>query len=107
MILQPGYWVVLLNDMRSANFENVQPVACAETREELEAFVEGQRVKVYQDDGGGPGKCGHYGTSAYWGKSFCKGGPLEWFNPPYDDPYVQWWPQDAPDIPHFRDLAVK
>ena len=104
MILQPGYWVVLLNDMRSANYENLGPCGCAETRQELEKFVQGQRVETYQDDDGRPGKCGHCGTSEYWEKSFRKGGPLEWFNPPRGGHYVQYWPPHPPDIPHCRDL---
>jgi len=87
--LQSGDWILLLNDMRSANVENVRPVACAATREELEAFVEAQRVETYMDDG-------------VWQKRFRKGGPFEWLNPPYGEAYVQYWP---PDIPHVNTLT--
>lgn len=62
-------WILVLNDMRSSNVEIIGPVARAETREALEAFVERERVEGYRD-----GK---------WGKTFRKDGPLEWFNPPW------------------------
>lgn len=61
-------WILLLNDMRSAHFEHLEPVACAETREALEAFVARERVPGYQD--------------GRWAKSFRQGGPLEWYNQP-------------------------
>ena len=63
-------WVLYLNDMRSSNIEILVPVARASTKEDLKAFVARNEVTPY-DDGG-------------WGKIFRQGGPLEWFNRPYD-----------------------
>jgi len=48
-------------------------VARAEERNELVAFVEREMVEPYRD--------GH------WYKSFRKDGPLEWFNPPDENPW--------------------
>jgi hypothetical protein len=62
-------WILQLNDMRDARVEWMTPVCCADSREELEAFVEREKVEPYKD-----------GT---WGKSFRQGGPLEWFNQPF------------------------
>lgn len=58
-------YVLMLNDMRSSNIENLVAVKVG-TREELVAFHEGERVERYVD--------------GRWGKTFRQGGPLEWFN---------------------------
>jgi len=63
-------WVMLLNDMRASNIENIQPRFRAETKEQLLAFLESERVEPYRD--------------GQWGKVYRQGGPLEWCNPPYD-----------------------
>lgn len=63
-------WVLCLNDMRFGNIESLAPVCRAETEAELVAFLESEKVEPYRDE--------------RWGKAFRKGGPLEWFNPPYD-----------------------
>jgi hypothetical protein len=63
-------YILRLNDMRAANVENLQPVARAETNEELQRFINGEKVDLYQD-----GK---------WAKVYKKGGPLEWYNAPYN-----------------------
>ena len=62
-------WVLQLNDMRASQIEIVHPVARAETREALQAFMDRERVEPYNDE--------------RWGKSFRQGGPLEWCNPPF------------------------
>jgi hypothetical protein len=62
-------YILQLNDMRSSQIEITSPVARAETREELEAFIERERVETYKD--------------GQWSKSFRQGGPLEWRNPPW------------------------
>lgn len=77
-------WILYLNDMRSAQVENVQPVARAESVEALMEFLARERVPSYLESHG-------YG---HWGKNYRKGGPLEWFNPPHD------WDNAA----HFRHL---
>jgi hypothetical protein len=84
-------WVLFLNDMRSAHSEDLQPVARAATREELEAFVERERaLSVYTEPTGLPPTSPETELSDYeyrvnsqrWHKTFRAGGPLEWFNPP-------------------------
>jgi len=60
-------FILKLNDMRSSNIENLTFIVRAETREELEQFLERETVEYYPDDG--------------WGRQYRKGGPLEWCNP--------------------------
>lgn len=70
-------WILQLNDMRDENPSVLKPVARAETKEELEEFVNREMVEPYQD--GGHGKC------------FKEGGLLEWCNPPVEQisqPYI-------------------
>jgi|SRR6478735_5797455 len=71
-------WILILNDMRSAKSEHLKPAARGETREALERMLLTEKVEAYQEKG-----ANHYGE-VNWGKSFRKGGPLEWFNPPSD-----------------------
>lgn len=131
MELQSGMWVLLLNDMRAPHYEHVEPVACAETKEELEQFVKDETVELYKTDNEGrvpetppsvsakldlsTGEMSMgdislgstHGSNAKWCKTFRHGGPLEWFNKPSDDNYVQYFPPDPPpppEIPHIREL---
>lgn len=60
-------FVLRLNRMAGKS-EYSDPAARAETREDLEAFLQREQVEPYYD--------GH------WHKTFRAGGPLEWFNPP-------------------------
>lgn len=60
-------FILNMNPM-TGRAENCTPVARAETKEALLAFIESEKVEPYQD---GP-----------WSKCFRRGGPLEWFNPP-------------------------
>jgi hypothetical protein len=69
-------YVLLLNDMRSANIENLTPVAWADSGEALGALVDREQVEPYRE----PGE-NRYGPIT-WGKSFRKNGPLEWYNLP-------------------------
>ena len=69
-------WVLYLNHMQSPKSERLVPVTRADTREALVALLERETVPLYVEDGEGP-----YGATK-WHKSFRKGGPLEWFNPP-------------------------
>lgn len=62
-------FVLELNDMRSSKIEHLNPVARAESKEALLAFMEVEKVEPYKD--------------GQWGKCFKKGGWLEWYNPPY------------------------
>ena len=61
-------WILRLNDMRTPKIEIMQTVVRAETKEEIQSFLESETVESYKDDN--------------WRKSFRKNGPLEWFNPP-------------------------
>jgi len=61
-------YILKLNDMRSSQVETLTTVARADTKEELEALMDREKVESYRDDN--------------WWKTYRKGGPLEWFNPP-------------------------
>lgn len=76
-------WVLCLNDMRSAQVENIRPVCRAETKERLVAYLESEAVPGGYQDG-------------QWSKAFRAGGPLEWFNPPWD----------FEDSRHFQDAGT-
>jgi len=68
-------FVLCLNEMHMAHFEDKIPVCYATTAEALQQLIEEERVPYYQDgtwEGGGHP----------WGKEFRKGGPLEWYNQP-------------------------
>lgn len=74
-------WVLFLNDMRSSNIENVEPVARAYSKEALEAYLAREAV-----DGGYSEETDYSGAlSRRWGKTYRKDGPLEWYNPPWND----------------------
>lgn len=64
-------YMLRLNRMTDAKCEWMTDVAYADTKEQLLAFLDRERVEYYQDD--------------QWGKVYRKGGPLEWFNPPTFD----------------------
>ena len=68
-------YVLVLNDMRASQIEAVLPRAWSSSREDLERFMVNERVESYIDADG----------DQRWCKSFRKGGPLEWCNPPPDD----------------------
>ncbi len=69
-------WILYLDDMRAPSAEALVPVARAETKEELEAFLSSESVKPYTD-------YPNMESFERWAKCYRKGGPLEWFNPPY------------------------
>jgi hypothetical protein len=84
--------------MRTNHFEDLQPVARAETREELEELVRRETVESYTDTvdreffhesdciaGASTPQSGYK-----YNKVFRKGGPLEWYNPPnsFSESYV-------------------
>lgn len=84
-------WVLYLNDMRSPKIQMLTPVARAETKEQLQAFVKRETVELYREDQGPA-----WPEGAFWGKTFRKGGLLEWCNQPseHDESY------------HYRDMDV-
>lgn len=89
-------FILTLNDMRHPHFEDLTPVACAETTDALIAFVQRERVESYVDQGEhhivhdtdvsaqmiGPWVEPKPGYA--WSKCFKRGGPLEWYNDPGD-----------------------
>ena len=97
--LKPGDWVLFMNDMRFPQIENHDVVCMAETREELIALLERERVEPYKDD--------------KWCKVHTKGGPLEWMNS-LDDEHngycfeglVQYFPPEhvPPSFPSIDEL---
>lgn len=62
------FFVLVLNRMTSSNIENCEAVAVFDTLEQGQAFLEASAVESYSD--------------GQWGKSYRKGGMLEWFNTP-------------------------
>ena len=90
-------WVLQLNDMRTPKVEMLSSVARAETKEELESFLESQKVDSYEDE--------------EYTKSFKKGGLLEWCNKPlshHTGTFVdmdlwrkEWWEKNIMPIPEI------
>lgn len=64
--------ILQLNHMRDVRIEILSLVGWTETMEEMEAFLESEKVKPYQDEFNG----------RLFTKSYRKDGPLEWYNPP-------------------------
>lgn len=90
-------FVLQLNDMRASNVENLRAVARAETKEELEDFMEKEKVESYTD--------GRYT------KNFRQNSLLEWFNPPWslrsaivDARTAEQWASDA--IERFNEQVM-
>jgi len=89
-------WILFMNDMRFAHSEDLAPVARAETKEELVAFVESQKVAAYK--GTGPNA---YEDNYTYNKCFKQGGPLEWYNEPMSEEEsfrefsLEKWKEDA------------
>jgi hypothetical protein len=94
MIARDFVWILFLNDMRNAHFENVQPVMRADTREELVNYVLRELApEMWREPSGllseepstDPSSSFAFKTnSREWCKFFRKGSPLEWFNRPDD-----------------------
>lgn len=80
--MQNDLFVMRLNDMRAPKIEYLT-VVCMGTLEECRALIDRESVDWYSDGN--------------WGKSFRKGGPLEWYNP-----VTEWREQE-----HFVPLPPK
>lgn len=76
-------WILQLNMMRNRT-ESVTQVAWAETKEELEAYLEREKAPERWDDHDGLPD-GFTGGATVWRKTFMKGSELEYFNPPHND----------------------
>lgn len=68
---QVKIYKLVLNDMRSPKIEHTEIAAVATTPRALTEFMEREREPESYSDG-------------TWGKVFRKGGPLEWYNSPFD-----------------------
>jgi len=77
-------FILKLNHMRD-RCEVIQTIAQADTREELEALIESERVESYTTPQESP-----YGGGE-WHHTFREGGPLMWHNPPPDDGSVSYF----------------
>jgi hypothetical protein len=93
MIGRDFVWVLFLNDMRSAHFEDKRPVLRAESRQALVRFVRGElAAEPWQEPTGLPPTEPSTEPSAFpyrvnsqrWFKSFKMGSVLEWMNLPLD-----------------------
>lgn len=80
-------WILMLNDMRSPKIEYSELAIVAGSREEIEAILKRESVEPYRDD--------------RWGKTFRKGGPLEWFNRPSET-----FGQAPREVAHPREVAA-
>lgn len=72
-------WILLLNDMRDPKIEILKIIGRADTKEKLEAFIGAEKVEPYTD----PVLSHESKTTRKWHKVFRRGGPLEWYNPPF------------------------
>lgn len=91
-------WILSLNHMRERTEER-RNVACADTRAALEAFVAAERAPApyteLEEARHVVGRDGDYVTPWKWHKVFRKGGPLEWFNPPDAQSFVELISEEA------------
>ena len=75
-------WVLCLNRMTNGNIEILEPVARADSKNQLVEYLAIERVEPYITDN-------------RWRKTYRQGGPLEWHNPPFElDEHL-----------HFRDVG--
>lgn len=86
-------FVLVLNDMRSAQVEDSVMVCRSETEGAINELLKRESVETYKDPKGTPYwlESPRSGGAIYieptiedgwWGKTFRKGGPLEWYNQP-------------------------
>lgn len=80
-VTQIKIYKLLLNNMTSPKIEILDLAAWAFSKEELEQLLEKERVPHYHEDG--------------YSKNFCKGSILEWYNPPFDNPYRIEWVEES------------
>ena len=66
-------WILRLNDMRSSQIQDMTDVCRGDSIGEFLALLGSETVVPYTEPRSG---------SMFWGKTFRKGGPLEWFNRP-------------------------
>lgn len=84
-------YILWLNDMRASKVEHLEPVCWAETREGIDDLLTREKVEQYSDPMAGGG---------FWGKGYRKGGPLEWFNPPFDHRHIREFSDPREVLPH-------
>jgi hypothetical protein len=92
-----NYYLLLLNDMRGSKSEILEPVARATDPQKLIDFMQRERVEPYRDNGLNvlPHTTDQLaGTTEIrpnytYGKSFRQGGPLEWYNSPFNEEHAR------------------
>jgi hypothetical protein len=99
MVGREPVWILFLNPMQG-RAENMEAVARASSREALVRLLESERVEPYTESTDMPAQSPNTHDTPWamqcnpttWHKSFRKGGPLEWYNPPMegvDEPFRQ------------------
>lgn len=86
-------FILVLNDMRSSQVQVSTNVCRADTKEELQALLDKEKVEPYTDI-----DAGNY----HWQKFYRKGGPLEWFN---QAPPDGLWGHGINEIPSEEDYV--
>ena len=77
------YFGLYLNKMTDPKIEMRRLVVVSDSVEDIIKFLEMERVPDYKDGA--------------WSKSFRRGGPLEWYNPPLKH-CIRKWPNLHPDF---------
>ena len=98
MKLQDGVYVLLMGDMRNANYETLMPVACSTDRDRLTEAVRREQVGAYV----GP-EVNQWGLP--YSKSFRQGGPFEWFNAGTQK-IVRFQTPEPPEVPSLEELGL-
>ena len=75
--MDEAWYVVVLNDMRSSNIENLTAWYQSQDLDEVMTWVDEQRTSPYMD--------------GRWGKSFKPGSALEWANDRKDATLNEYW----------------
>jgi len=86
-------FILKLKDMRSAKIEHLTTVGWSDSREVIEKLLADEKVEPYQDA---------FGAGHSFGKTFRKGGPLEWYNPP-----EELFGQGIIDLGTYEDYIAK
>jgi hypothetical protein len=71
-------FVLRLNHKRMPKIEMTEPVCWSDNEGEIERFLEQEKVAIYTEP-----KNPNDPEGEFWGKTYRKGGPLEWYNQPY------------------------
>ena len=84
------FFVLQLNDMRSGRIQYSEAVAWSENADSLQQLLDREQVEKYKD--------------GEWDKYFRQGGPLEWYNKPWDSVGQGVVEVSPGGIPHVEEL---